>query len=68
MDNKKRNLWDFMCEHPFISTIIISSICETVVALVRPRKANITISKPDLDNMKDCGSTEEEPEATKEEN
>lgn len=65
---RKRNLWDFMCEHPFISMMIVSSICETAVSLIRPRKANITISKPDLDNMKDCGSTEEEPETTKEEN
>lgn len=66
--DKKRNLWDFMCEHPFISMMIVSSICETAVSLIRPRKANITISKPDFTNLKDCGSTEEESETTKEEN
>lgn len=69
MKDRKTNIWDFMCDHPFISMMIISSICETVSAIIRPRKKVSYIFQPtdcqcdtceDPGECKECGSTEEE--------
>ena len=70
MKDRKTNIWDFMCDHPFISMMIISSICETVTAIIRPRKKVSYIFQPtdckcdtceeDPGECKSCGSTEEE--------
>lgn len=64
MDKKNRNVWDFMSEHPVISFLLVSAALDTAVRLIRPSRASITFSKPDLSDLKSCGSTEEETETT----
>ena len=68
MKDRKTNVWDFMCDHPFISMMIISSICETVGYIIRPRRkesvryifSNEGNNEEATENMKECGSTEQE--------
>ena len=67
MKDRKTSIWDFMCDHPFISMMIISSICETISTIIRPRRKSSFYFGPsdketviDAEDLKSCGSTEEE--------
>lgn len=58
---EKRNLFDFMCDHPFITMMIATSICEMLTAIFRPKKQErVVIPHEEVENMKSAGSTEEE--------
>ena len=67
---RKTNLFDFMCDHPIISMMMVTSICETLMIIFKPRpkkkRSGVHFyTTPNYEDMKSCGSTEEEP---KEEN
>lgn len=67
---RKTNLFDFMCDHPIISMMMVTSICETLMIIFKPRSKKKVPgfefnTVPNKEDMKSCGSTEEEP---KEEN
>lgn len=60
---RKTNLFDFMCDHPIISMMMVTSICETLMFIFKPRskkKGFEFITVPNKEDMKSCGSTEEE--------
>lgn len=63
---RKTNLIDFMCDHPIISMMMVTSICETLILLFKPnaRKKGWSFEfgpAPKKDDMKQCGCTEDEP-------
>lgn len=66
MEKRNRNIFDFMCEHPFITMMMFSSVCEAIAAIAKPRKVEPDHGRyawGESEDMKSCGSTEEE-EAT----
>ena len=66
---RKKNGWDFVCEHPIITAIIIGTLADTISNIFgKTRKYELNLGKPDAESMKSCGSTEEEPIESKEEN
>ena len=68
---RRKTIWDFMCEHPFITAIMFSSLCETIRWMRKPpglyiHKEDSHEDEPEVisseeapDDLKDAGNTEE---------